>query len=401
MALDPTDDTAKRIYPIPKPKKLPDRIHHCSKSSSTLQRQMRFESDPKTFSALTKIIRKTASSYTDLTLPYKWQDPQTLDDIKDDVLQQCPTLKEMYVDSWPVYSYLQLAMKQQGLGYGYKMVPGSSANTASTKSSGSSKQVTTEPEQTPSTSTAVATSRNPPVGKPVGRQLSWTSSLPRSTTATESSKYMSAPTKAPDNAHEDQEGEDEGEDEEEVDELVDELDKISSSRSEKLADPTYQDPGNASEGSSTEEEEGSLSQWPKGPIGSVFYTPYQGRTPSIGPDLSEKPTMLTTGGTDITATETTQPSPAPDGIRAPAYTSQSSVSLIENMLLERGLPLADAQRINQLFASLGIMDETHLRVFARLATSRKAWLSEMHEKEELTEIQASVVVDMLDTVMVD
>lgn len=98
-----------------------------------------------------KLIRKTAASYTDLTLPYKWQDPQTLDDIRDDVssacptvlfadgilqvLQQCPTLEEMYVDAWPVYSYLQLAMKQQALGYGYKMVPGLSTSTASTKSS--------------------------------------------------------------------------------------------------------------------------------------------------------------------------------------------------------------------------------------------------------------------------
>lgn len=175
MALDQTTGTSKSIYPIPKPNKLADRIHHCAKSSSTLQRQMRFESDPRTFSALTvsclaflrhprmliidvtqKLIRKTAASYTDLTLPYKWQDPQTLDDIRDDVrlacpvlrvaallyadgglqvLQQCPTLEEMYVDAWPVYSYLQLAMKQHALGYGYKMVPGLSTSTASIKSS--------------------------------------------------------------------------------------------------------------------------------------------------------------------------------------------------------------------------------------------------------------------------
>lgn len=53
MTLAPRTDTAKSIYPIPKPNKLADRIHHCAKSSSTLQRQMRFESDPRTFSALT------------------------------------------------------------------------------------------------------------------------------------------------------------------------------------------------------------------------------------------------------------------------------------------------------------------------------------------------------------
>lgn len=52
MALAAMTDTDKSIYPIPKPNRLADRIHHCAKSTSTLQRQMRFEHDPKTFSAL-------------------------------------------------------------------------------------------------------------------------------------------------------------------------------------------------------------------------------------------------------------------------------------------------------------------------------------------------------------
>lgn len=70
---------------------------------------------------------------------------------------------------------------------------------------------------------------------------------------------------------------------------------------------------------------------------------------------------------------------------------------IEDMLLSRGLPLADAQRIALLFSSLGVIDKTYLRVFACLTTAREAWLSEMRQNGQLSEIQAWVVIDILDT----
>lgn len=85
----------------------------------------------------------------------------------------------------------------------------------------------------------------------------------RSTRASKTSDNMTELTKKPEKTHQDEAGEEEGEDEEEVDELVDELYEISSSGSEKLNDPTYEDPANVSEESSTSEE-GPLSQWPKG-----------------------------------------------------------------------------------------------------------------------------------------
>lgn len=68
------------------------------------------------------------------------------------------------------------------------------------------------------------------------------------------------------------------------------------------------------------------------------------------------------------------------------------------MLLSRGLPLTDSRRINHLLSSLGIVDRAYLRVFARLTPSREAWLSEMRRKGQLSEVQAWVIVDMLDTV---
>lgn len=71
------------------------------------------------------------------------------------------------------------------------------------------------------------------------------------------------------------------------------------------------------------------------------------------------------------------------------------------MLLSRGLPLADSRHITLLLSSLGIVDKTYLRVFARLAASREAWLSEMRLKGQLSEVQAWVIVDVLDTVVMD
>lgn len=141
----------------------------------------------------------------------------------------------------------------------------------------------------------------------------------------------------------------------------------------------------------------------------MYYTPYQGRTPSADPGPFDKTTTPTTGRPIGTPPSIAQKSPAPapsaSAVHQPlsphASTSQSAVGVIENMLLARGLPSADAQRITLLFEALGITDETYLRVFARLDTSRKAWLSAMREKGELSEIQAWVVVDMLDAVIGD
>lgn len=63
--------------------------------------------------------------------------------------------------------------------------------------------------------------------------------------------------------------------------------------------------------------------------------------------------------------------------------------------------MEDAQRIALLFSSLGVIDKTYLRVFARLTTSRESWLSEMRQNGQLSEIQAWVVVDILNTAIVD
>lgn len=83
-------------------------------------------------SELQNIIRQTAARHIDLTLPYRLQDPGTLEEIRREVLlflissqedsdkplrdvqvmEQCPTLDAMYTDAWPIDSYLQLALKK-------------------------------------------------------------------------------------------------------------------------------------------------------------------------------------------------------------------------------------------------------------------------------------------------
>lgn len=95
---------------------------------------------------------------------------------------------------------------------------------------------------------------------------------------------------------------------------------------------------------------------------------------------------------------------------APLVSASSSSALetstplfgeIEDMLISRGLPPVDARCIALLLSSLGIIDKMYLRVFARLARPREAWLSKMHQEGQLSKIQAWVVVDMLDTVLMD
>lgn len=77
-------------------------------------------------------------------------------------------------------------------------------------------------------------------------------------------------------------------------------------------------------------------------------------------------------------------------------------SAVQDLLCACGFPYADAERIALLFASLGIADETYLRMFARLPSRyREGWLSEMRQKGLLSEIQAWVIVDMLDVLAAD
>lgn len=133
--------------------------------------------------------------------------------------------------------------------------------------------------------------------------------------------------------------------------------------------------------------------------GSIRHTLHRKRI--LSPDLDHSDASLApvTGGTSDIALRTSHSAVAlsPGGMQSCA----NWPSDIEDMLRAHGLPIADTQRIALLFASLGIADRTYLRVFSRLASSCEAWFSKMRQEGQLSEIQAWVVVDMLDTVVVD
>ena len=77
---------------------------------------------------------------------------------------------------------------------------------------------------------------------------------------------------------------------------------------------------------------------------------------------------------------------APPAIRSP--------NTILGWIVSFDIPPADAQRITELFASLGIGNMAYLWAFARME-SRDAWLGEMRENGELSEIQMRILRDML------
>ncbi|EIW59884.1 uncharacterized protein TRAVEDRAFT_47186 [Trametes versicolor FP-101664 SS1] len=112
-----TISTLKRTTPVPAPRALPGGVHRTIRPGfATLQEQMRLEHDRETFLKIVRMIRRTAARHIDLTKSWVWQDPQTLEDIKEEILAQCPLLGEVYVDAWPITSYLRRSLKEHKSG---------------------------------------------------------------------------------------------------------------------------------------------------------------------------------------------------------------------------------------------------------------------------------------------
>lgn len=98
------------------------------------------------------------------------------------------------------------------------------------------------------------------------------------------------------------------------------------------------------------------------------------------------------------ATHTTRPTADTAGKdRSHARLPSAHSFAIRDMFIARGLLVTDAQRIALLLSTLGVVDKAGLRVFSRL-TFCETWISEMRQKERLSEIEAGVIRDVLDTV---
>ncbi|RDX50850.1 hypothetical protein OH76DRAFT_367875 [Lentinus brumalis] len=75
-------------------------------------------------------------------------------------------------------------------------------------------------------------------------------------------------------------------------------------------------------------------------------------------------------------------------------TAGPSTNTVLSALQSYHLPEADAKRVTQLLASVGVVDAAYLRVLARMH-GRDGWLCEMRDKGEMTEIQMRVLREIL------
>ncbi|KAL1940697.1 hypothetical protein VTO73DRAFT_7738 [Trametes versicolor] len=402
------------IFPIPKPYRHASAIYRTDQpGKSTLQEQMHLEDDPETFSEIMSVMQKATGRHVDIRFPYSSQDPRRLEEIREEILAQWPTLEEVYADAWPITFYLKLVMKYCGLpqaDYRHAIGPGSNNKPSYTKTSRGTAAVARPSIAFKSNQGSKSSSSSLSQGIPVSAESSSKRSLRRSSRLTKKNKDVIDLTQ--DESTDASLDKEKGEEKDEVhrgemsfgshhagsaglDAGLDSDSDREGSRplrfsrrslnSNRPLDYTRQHAGES------RPSERMQSVCPTLPRRSIL---------SPNCDTSRSPSTLATGGTNETTSGTRRPTAASHESTSSHGGSQTLThqsSAIEDMLLSRGLPLADAQRIALLFSSLGVIDKTYLRVFARLTTSREAWLCEMRQNGQLSEVQAWVVVDILDT----
>ncbi|KAL1940696.1 hypothetical protein VTO73DRAFT_7737 [Trametes versicolor] len=423
---------AERTGPIPKPNQTPGVVCRTAKQDViTLQEQMGLEDDMKTFLEFTSLIKQTMANHLNIGMGYKWQDPGLLEEVREEVLVQCPALEERYDDAWPIMFYMKLSLRQRTpLEAHQKRTIGRNSLSRRSQTNLNTSAVLRRliPEH-------LAQKKSAGIGSATV-ELSSKRALRRSTRLTRREESIIKPTEAS-MAREENEDENSGEEEDGTSFRSEQAgnadpDAGSESGSDSEDSPPLRsahgslDSGCTSVGSQgiavsmqklsntscrlvqkTQENNrqgamrgGLSSNCPR----SVCHTPHRARSLSTNLNLPHSSPTLTTNETAHDATPGVKHFSNGLDFGSPSLASPTSTpqhSDIEDMLLSRGLPLTDSRRINHLLSSLGIVDKAYLRVFARLVPSREAWLSEMRRKGQLSEVQAWVIVDMLDTVVMD
>ncbi|KAI0730888.1 hypothetical protein C8Q76DRAFT_793014 [Earliella scabrosa] len=123
-------------------------------------------------------------------------------------------------------------------------------------------------------------------------------------------------------------------------------------------------------------------------------------TPGSVPRAPSLSATLVESATANTHMELTDSEPEPQPVSQPVSVSvphPPPSDPILDILLSADLPRRDAERLTALFRSFGIADVAYLRVFARMST-RDAWLNELCQKGDLSEIQMRVVRELLERV---
>ncbi|EIW58193.1 uncharacterized protein TRAVEDRAFT_47362 [Trametes versicolor FP-101664 SS1] len=417
----------ERIYPIPKPRCLPEAIYAtASQASSTLQEQMRFEGDVDTFSTLISIIRQTTARHTDLALSYRQQDPEVLEKIKHEILTQCPTLEVMYPNGWPITSYLQVALKK------HKPIHSDRNSSNSLRVKRSSRRMYSHPSERKravpenelysdyglAAPTKAMQSGNPAQMSSIGadsrpRRLLRRSARLKKLKGNEVIEIVdTSEHEESENGNEDDESssgsEKQGKFEYEADEAGSESDVKADEivYYGRVGSFTPDSPSNSR--ASPQVRARKFEGAPRTPVASDASPPPTSSLRRVSSLLSEPPDTRATQSPRATSNdpiETRQRSfvaPAESLPPIVVHTDPGPSNAVQNaavqdLLRARGLPHADVERIALLFASLGIADDTYLRIFACLPSRyREMWLSELREKGLLSEIQTWVILDMLD-----
>ncbi|KAI0363117.1 hypothetical protein BV20DRAFT_976020 [Pilatotrama ljubarskyi] len=338
--------------PLPRPKRYASVLHQRRAGGrESLQVQMGLEDDTRTFIQLLSLIRDVASGYVNLHVPYGKQDKRQLEKIKTQVLFQSSILRNNYADGWPIDAYLRKALKNHGAASVGKtpITPEPKRRCREDLSYKYHKRRTWDDEQPP-----ILTRGNK--HSTYGYQ-SATHGGPQRNGGPRTTCGRST---APERKHD--------------------LEELG--------------------GSDDDDEE--LYIIPEGeqnrPVRSGLQT-----TGSNLPDLRPSTIRI-----PIVKSEPKDPSELPrtpgpvDGapqqnglprLRTPAPPNLGFV----DMLRARSFPVTDVTRIAELFTSFGVSDPAYMRVFARMC-SRDAWLRELRERGELSEIQMLVVRDVLETV---
>ncbi|KAI0820275.1 hypothetical protein BC628DRAFT_1341711 [Trametes gibbosa] len=343
--------------PIPAPSRLPRALYKSTSGTQlTLKEQMHLKHSPEKFKNFLRVMRATAARHIDLTLSHKWQDAHVLEKIKQNILAQCPELGRHYVNAWPIVSYFRLSLKSHNpKGYQYQHL---------TRPRRAARQhtETTVKNVTPN---FVVRSRSPKI---FTRNLS-----------TANRKTNRGYATAPHHISNSVDGT------RKTNHLIDHTENVHLS------------------GTTTQERSQPLNPRtgiPSCPVVFINCNPQKHRArPSVNTrsaSLGER-AIRSAGitGADINPRYPARTIP-PDGPMS-VSAATGPPATVRDMLLAHALPRADADRIALLLAGKGIASVAYLRVFAVLK-SREAWLLDMCGAGLLSEVQARVVSEMLDTI---
>ncbi|TFK92626.1 hypothetical protein K466DRAFT_212227 [Polyporus arcularius HHB13444] len=330
---------------IPRPCRILSLLYDAGDGKASLQSQMRLLEDPHRFRDSLKIIRKIWKEHgVDHYLSYSQQDPAKLRSIKLEATKRLPFLEARYEDAWPVTFYLKKALRNRG------------------------RDEHRERRRIRDNSDEADYLYDGPPLRTRGRREVHTRASRKSMNLTRHTSVRTTATPAS---------------------VAPEV-PVSQVRRRERAAPYYSSSSSSSSSSARRSYE-------SGPQSTVVT---QASTPATS--LSAQRSLVTSSPTSSTSWQVAGPNPGtfrhpPTAPAAPSNRESAagpSTNTVLSALQPYHLPDADAKRVAQLLASVGVVDAAYLHVLARMH-GRDGWLCEMRDKGEMTEIQMRVLREIL------